>query len=188
MRLGLLQPAMVGNFQSAKTGELSTGTDRSLAPSTDETCSTEAYTALTKAVNEIVDPADRYREQKRVLDQYASLVKSDFEWSTWYWVLLQRFPEVHTSGPAEHAHTYLLATLYSTGWTLLLLLSLSPRGHWLLWVGASLSIIAGMVGDLREAYESFSFRDPFSSRLIARMLFHLEQQGKLSPRSDEHKN
>ena len=148
-----------------------------LAPTTDDLYMPELHMQVFKAASETVEPQEKQRLLTLCQEFHEPRRVADGEWFWWHSVLQERFPRPDDDA-ARHTYKYLLAALSSTGVALLILFAFAPTVHWLLWVTAILSILAGWLDELYQIVQvvQAGHRDPHAVELTARLLRFLDQR------------
>lgn len=153
-----------------------------LAPATDDLYFKDNHVEALRRVDAIQDPDVKRSEANFCLQYFSPLLQADIEWSSWYWVLRERFPQYYRIDATQHSYSALLSVMYSVGWTGVILLAFAPGAHWLLWTAAVASVLTGTIGDVgRQWSESNSQRDPFANRLTAEILRYLQERSAKAP-------
>lgn len=94
------------------------------------------------------DPDLRYAKQRQLFDAQLSGMKADSSWREWYSALEEYFPKPLPEEPAEFDFS---TSVQACGWAGIIVLSLSPWTHWLIW---TVSILAGGGGLLFSVFQS----------------------------------
>lgn len=141
-----------------------------LAPTTDEVHDPEIWKNKRELVNTIADPAERARQFAQLVREEFALIGSDSDWFWWHSVIRERLPRERRADAAEQSFSAIASTLFSLGWSGVILLCFAPR-HPMLWLTSILAIVAGMFGDASVVFSSyFSRQDAHATELTARML------------------
>jgi hypothetical protein len=127
-----------------------------LAPSTDDFYFKEMHDAEVMKAELIEDPQQKAAQRKFVQDNFLPKSIADNEWYWWYEVLGKYFAIQQWWAPPSQ---YFLGMLHTASWSVVLLMALNHRHHWLAWVFCALGIF---FGNLSGWFSGGTFSDPYA--------------------------